>query len=342
MFMLENNMKIGIRRTGITQLVLTSLCMALCSVKLCAQHYPAGSEGIKGATMPPPGLYFEDYNSFYFYDKVQGFPAQGRSGPEQFSYTQTPRLTWITPWHILDTDFGAAVRIPFVERLYTHSVPYGPPISTTPFPTYNYKTVTDSQFGLSDIQVEPLILAWHLRRFDFVASYSLWIPTGDWNHNNYIFDNFGQGYWTHSIEFGATWYLDNKKTWAVSILNHYDINTAQYSGLYYEPTPSGVASLDTTLGDIYTLEWAVSKTIVKGIDVGVTGYYQQQVTDTEGPTFNGPTWKKEKIHVAGIGPEIRGTYAKWGLSGSLRYAYEFSAMDHPQGNLITLTITKSF
>ena len=319
---------------------------ATATFQLHAQHYPAGSEGIKCATMPPSGFYIDDYNSFYFYNKVPGFGGQGQSGFEQFSYTQTPRLMWITPWHILATDFGAAVRIPLVERLYTHSIPYGPPISTFPFPTYNHKTVTDSQFGLSDIQVEPLILAWHLKRFDFVTSYSLWIPTGDWNHNNYIFDNFGQGYWTHSIEFGMTWYLDSEKTWAISLLNHYDINTKQYSTLVNVPVspshPLGIASEDTTLGDIYTLEWAVSKTIAKGVDVGVTGYYQQQVTDTEGPTLNGPTWKNEKIHVAGIGPEIKGEYTKWGLSGSLRYAYEFSAMDHPQGHLITLTVTKSF
>jgi hypothetical protein len=103
-----------------------------------------------------------------------------------------------------------------------------------------------------------------------------------------------------------------------------------------------IVSRDTTLGNIYTLEWAVSKTIVKGVDVGLTGYYQQQVTSTEGPTSNGPTWQDERIHVAGIGPEISANYAKWGLSASLRYDYEFSAMDHPQGNLINFTVTKSF
>ena len=70
--------------------------------------------------------------------------------------------------------------------------------------------------------------------------------------------------------------------------------------------------------------------ISNALDVGISGYYQQQVTDTEGPAPNGPTYKNEHIHVAGIGPEIKGAYAKWGLSGSLRYAYEFSAMDHPK------------
>ena len=313
--------------------------------QLHAQHYPAGSEGIKSATMPPPGFYLADYNSFYFYNKVPGFDRQEQKGFEQFSYTQSPRLLWFTALTWLDADYGAALRIPFSYQQFTHNSggSSGFPGSPPPSPV---KKVTDSHFGIADIQVEPLILAWHLKRFDFVAGYSFWIPTGDWDHSNYIFYNLGQGYWTHSIEFGMTWYLDSEKTWAVSVLNHYDINTKQYSTLVVVPVspshPFGIASEDTTLGDIYTLEWAVSKTILKGVDVGITGYYQQQVTDTEGPTFNGPTWKNERIHVAGIGPEIKGEYAKWGLSGSLRYAYEFFAMDHPQGNLITLTITKSF
>jgi hypothetical protein len=145
---------------------------------------------------------------------------------------------------------------------------------------------------------------------------------------------------------GMTWYIDADKTWALSLLNHYDINTAQYSSLVNVPVspshPSGTASQDTTLGNIYTLEWAISKTVMDGLDVGITGYYQQQVTDTSGPAPNGPTYRNEKIHIAGIGPEIRAECAKWRISGSLRYAYEFSAMDHPQGHLITLTLTKSF
>jgi len=324
-----------------TAVIFSSLIM-----ELHAQHYPAGNEGIKCATMPAAGFYVEDYNSFYFYDIVPGFGGQAQKGFEQFSYTQTPRLIWMTPWQILETDLGAAVRIPLVERSYTHSVPYGPPISPSPFPTYNYKTVTDSQFGLSDIQIEPIILGWHLKHFDFAAGYSLWIPTGDWNHGNYIFDNLGQGYWTHSIEFGATWYLDNKKTWALALLNHYDLNTKQYSTLVIVPVspahPLGEASEDTALGDIDTLEWGISKTVTKGCDMGITGYYQQQVTATTGPELNGPTWSNERIHVAGIGPEIKVASEKWGLSGSLRYAYEFSAMDHPQGNLVNLTLVKSF
>ncbi len=306
---------------------------------LHAQHYPVGSEGIKAGSMPSPGFYAEDQNLFYFYNKVPGFGGQLQKGFEQFSYTQTPRLIWMTPWKVLDADFGMAARIPFAYQEYTHNAPFPPPAGSL-------RKVTEAQFGLSDIQIEPLILSWHLKRFDIVSGYSFWAPTGDYPGGEFnqntgnVFYTLGKGYWTHMFTLGATWYLDDERAWTVSLLNHYEINMAQYSGLYNEP--GGVESLGTTLGNIYTLEWAVAKTVAEGVNIGISGYYQQQVTDTQGPTPNGPTYQNEKVHVAGIGPEIDANCPKWGLSGALRYDYEFSAMDHPQGHLITLTITKSF
>ena len=196
--------------------------------------------------------------------------------------------------------------------------------------------------GLADIQVEPVLLSWHLKRFDISTGYSFWAPTGDYDKNRLYFDNIGAGYWTHSVRLGITWYPDSEKTWAISLLNHYDFNTEQYRTVIADSSaPFGLGSIGTTLGNIYTLEWSVSKKI-SNVNVGVTGYYQQQVTDTEGPAPNGPTYKNERIHVAGIGPEINVSSVKWGLNGSLRYAYEFSAMDHPQGHLISLNLTKSF
>ena len=32
-------------------------------------HYVPGIEGIKGASLPPPGFYFRDYNVFYVADR---------------------------------------------------------------------------------------------------------------------------------------------------------------------------------------------------------------------------------------------------------------------------------
>ena len=42
-------------------------------VPIVGGHYPAGAEGIKGASLPPPGVYFRDYNIGYFALKRSAF-----------------------------------------------------------------------------------------------------------------------------------------------------------------------------------------------------------------------------------------------------------------------------
>ena len=43
-------------------------------------HYVPGVEGIKGASLPPPGVYFRDYNYFYSADQVND-PSGNKIGP---------------------------------------------------------------------------------------------------------------------------------------------------------------------------------------------------------------------------------------------------------------------
>jgi hypothetical protein len=317
------------------------------TLRLHAQHYPVGSKGIKAGSLPAPGFTVEDDNSFYFFDRISGFDGQ-LNHLNGFNYVQTPRLTWMTHLSFLNTDIGAGIRVPFAYKQVTLKVPFG-----IAGPLYGSPSTlgTKRQSGLGDIEVQPILLAWHLKHFDFSTGYSFWAPTGDYDRTQFFEENIGTGYWTHSFMVGFTWYPDSEKTWAVSLLNHFDINTEQPStraGVTSTfPTRNGpvpaffLAPASTTLGDIYTLEWAVSKSI-KDVDVGLTGYYQQQVTDTLGPTLNGPTWGDEMVHVAAIGPEIQYNCERWGMSASLRYDYEFSAMDHTRGNLINLTVSKSF
>ena len=75
-------------------------------------HYPAGVEGIKGASLPPPGVYFRDYNWIYFSDDF-------KDGPPAFAFdlfanVQAPRLIWITGQKVLGGYYGMDVIVPFV------------------------------------------------------------------------------------------------------------------------------------------------------------------------------------------------------------------------------------
>ena len=266
-----------------------------------AAHYPAGAEGIKGASLPPPGLYFRDYNFFYSADRFN-------DGPPNFkmvAYVNAPRLIWMTDLQILGANYGMDVIVPFGYMNYR--LPNG----------------WNEYSGLGDVEFEPLLLSWHLTQFDFSAGYAVWAPTGHFSTSRP--DMFIQGFWSHMLTLGGTWYADKEKTWAFSLLNRYEICHQQQ---------------DTEInpGQVYTLEWGFSKALNKTTDVGLIGYYQQQTTEDTGARKASDKLDSK----VGIGPEVSVVWPDLGLITSLRYAYEFGARERPEGHLVSLTLTKRF
>jgi hypothetical protein len=277
------------------------------TVPIVAAHYPAGVEGIKGASLPPAGFYFRDYNIGYY-------AVQYNDGPPEFkmnSYVNAPRLIWMTDAKILGADYGMDILYTFGNMDWQYTGPGG-------------KKVQDNYFGGGDIQIEPLLLSWHAKSADFAAGYAFWAPTGNYSPTRP--DMFIQGFWSHMITLGGTFYFDEQKTLALSLLNRYEFCQKQ------EET-------DINPGQVYTVDFGLSKTIGKTLDVGLIGYWQQQTTlDTGGnATYQGSNLKDSKI---GLGPEISVAFPSQALTISLRYAYEFQAHDRPSGNFMTLTLTK--
>jgi hypothetical protein len=277
-------------------------------------HYPSGAEGIKGASLPPPGIYLRDYNLFYWGDEFPG-------GPPNFdvsAYAQVPRVIWMSDFKFLGANLGMDLLVPF----YYAEVKYDTPA----------RRVSDSTFAMGDLQFEPLLMAWHTKQFDLAAGYAFWAPSGDYNKDGTRPSRvLPKGYWSHMLTAGATWYPDTEKTWAVSVLNRYEFHMEH-------------PDWDYTAGNTYTVEWGVSKTFRKTIDVGVVGYCQTQVTDACGSqnAYGGPASADENDSVFGIGPEISLFCPKVGLFTSLRYAREFAAHDRPEANTFVLTLTKRF
>ena len=73
-------------------------------------HYPPGVEGIKGPSLPPPGIYLRDYNLFY---TANDYPGSGLNDFEALVYVNAPRLIYMT-----------AKRIPGANCAITFSVPF--------------------------------------------------------------------------------------------------------------------------------------------------------------------------------------------------------------------------
>ncbi len=265
---------------------------------IVAAHYPVGAEGLKGASLPPPGFYLRDYNFFYTANR---FEDLGRSF-DIFGYINAPRLIWMSDLNVLGGTYGMDVIVPFA------------------YLDWKVGGASKSYFGIGDIQLEPLLLSWHFKQLDLAAGYAVWAPTGDFSPNRP--DLVSKGFWSHMLTLGGTWYPDEQKSWALSLLNRYEFCHEQ-------------ETTHTDPGQVYTLEAGLSKTVSKGLDMGVIGYYQQQVTEDSGPR----AWGTLDLKI-GVGPEISGFCPKLGMFASLRYAYEFGAKERPEGHLFTLTLTK--
>ena len=263
-------------------------------------HYVPGVEGIKAASLPPPGWYVRDYNVAYYATRVNDMSGNNASPPnfEAFTYANVPRVIWITDTKFLGGYVGMDALLPLLYQ-------------DLKVPGYDHGTL-----GIGDFFAEGT-LSWHPKQFDFATAVGVWTPTGDSGTPT----RAGSGYWTPMLTAGATWYIDQDKTWAVSALNRYEFNTEQ-------------RDTHVTPGQAYTLEWGVSKTVAKVIDLGAVSYYQQQVTSNSGAPAS------SRNRVAAAGPEINVVFPKQMLFISFRYDYEFMAENRAQGHTFALTLTK--
>ncbi len=278
------------------------LALPLLSLAQPSAHYVPGVEGIKGATLPPPGVYVRDYNVAYYSGQLNNPNGDeiGGLNTRAFVYANVPRVIWITPYQVLGGNIGVDALVPLA---YT---------------SLRVGGFDDHTFGVGDAFAEG---TWsrHWKQVDVSAAYGAWAPTGSSSSPGHNPTHAGLGYWTHMFTAGATFYPDAAKQWSVSALSRYEINM-EHEGF--------------TAGQAYTLEWGLSRAIIPTIDAGLAGYYQQQVTSNN----NGSPLNR----ASGVGPEISAFIPKCALGVSLRYAYEFMAENRLEGHTVALTFTKRF
>ena len=207
-------------------------------------------------------------------------------------------------------------------------------------PGFNYQY---DQYEVHDLEISPLLLGWHRQHFDLAAGYAFWVPTDGNSFNGAGNNQFNPSayappaqyhWWEHMITLGGIWYLDAGHKWAVSDLNHYEINQSFDS-------PIGT----TKCGQLFTTEWGISRTAGKYFTLGVIGNYSRQITATRNVndlyayTFYSP----QDVE---IGPEVKVTVPKYDFSASLRYLRELNNPNGSTGsfdlNVIALTLSKRF
>jgi len=274
-------------------------------------HYVAGVEGIKAASLPPPGVYFRWYNVFYGADKLMD--KSGDELPVNFDvsvYAMVNRLIWITDKKFLGGNFGMDLLIPFVRT----DLKIGAPMN-----------VDDQQFGVGDLYLEPFVLSWHGPRYDAAVGVSFFLPTGQYSKTEPA--SAGQDFTTTMLTFGYTFYLDPAKAWSLSVLGRYEINGEK-------------GETKVKPGHDLVLEWGLAKNVAKVWDIGLSGYYVGQLTDDSGATALWDTSVHDRVFA--IGPEVSAFIMPAKMFLSVRSVWETGAKDRSQGHSTCITLTKIF
>ncbi len=274
-------------------------------------HYVNGVEGIKAASVPPPGYYLKIYNVFYAADEM--LDNEGTAAPIDFDvkvYALVNRFIWVTNKKLLGGNYGFDVVVPLV---YTDL-------------SIGALDLQDDAFGLGDINIEPLLIAWHGPKYDAAFGVSFYLPTGSYEATEPA--SPGKGFWTGMLTAGYTQFLDPKKLWSLSVLPRFEFHGEK-------------EGVDITAGSDFHFEWGIGKTVPRNWiwDFGVSGYCHWQVTDDSGNDVD-PLTKSVHDRVFAIGPEIDVVIPQSKLILNLRGQLEFNGIDRSKGNVINLTIIK--
>lgn len=295
-------------KKALSSVVFLGLVLACSSLMAGSGHYTSGVEGIRAATVPPPGgsgFYGKLYNAYYSAGELRD--NQGKKVPGNFDvdvFVQAYRFIYSSDIEVLGGNLLFDILIPV---MYTDISLSG--------------AFSDSRGGLGDIFVEPVFIGWHGDRWDALAAFGVYVPTGRFDANRPA--SPGSGFWTYLFSLGGTVYFDQEKTWSLSALARYQIHTKQ-------------DETDITSGDHFSFEWGLGKNI-NGLDLGLAGYCHWQVSDDKGP---GSTDERERAFAAG--PEIAYTFDSIGLSLNLRSLWEFENKNKSQGNITVLNLTYAF
>jgi len=287
------------------------MAAAVATMSLSAQaggHYVAGVEAIQAASVPPPGTYYLGYLVDY---NIEHLKAPGTSNDIPGSNTGTVvalanRAVWITPYKFLGADYGMETIIPVLSTSMTFNTP----------------GISESQSGIGDIYVGPLVLGWHGGSWDAVAAAGIWLDSGASKGPAAP----GKGYKSTMVTGGATYYFDADKKISGSALLRYETNTQNAAGI--------------TPGNQVTLEWGFAK-MMQTVQVGVVGYDQVQVTNDSGV---GASTSNSSRHA--IGAEVVLPIMSAGVilkaAAYKEYRSDGGTGAEPIGNMLRFTFVKAF
>lgn len=292
---------------------IVSLFVVFCMAPVFAYHYPEGLVSPYEATMLDNGFNYSIYNQFYNANTFKD--ANGNTSnlfDHQFSYQMINKLYYLSNFKLLGANLGFGGWLP----VSFNSINSG-------------FSASGSQFGIGDIYLEPLMAVWKGDNWNVLFNSGVFLSTGIFQPSR--LEATGEGYVTGVFGLGGNVFLDDAKTWNVSAITRYRLNSAQQD-------------TNITYGDSIGLEAEISKSFAickkDYLSVGVLGYGHQQVNSDRG---SGVLWdSNDRQNLYGVGPVTRYTFYDYGVTVGAKGVAELGATNHTQGFMGTLFVSKTF
>jgi hypothetical protein len=265
-----------------------------------------GSAGIDAGVQPPPG--WAIVSQTLHYDASEIRDRQGNVAP-------------IAGLNIDAT--GTALGVSYTSK------PKGAPYLTfaAGLPLANIHISSDdpaaslSGYGFSDLFVQPIKLGWKERRFDVVAAYVVYAPTGRFEPRGL---GPGRGYWTNQLSLGGALFADSTRANRLSALASYELNGRK-------------RGIDIRRGDMFQIQGGAGVTVQKLATIGLAGFALWQVTPDRGADIPA-TLRGGRTRVFGLGPELDVLIPKWTTRVALRVERELGVTSRPRGTVFALSV----
>jgi hypothetical protein len=292
--------------------LLTGTIADTAQAQLSTQHLK-GVVGLKSGTQPPPHVYFiAPLVYLYRTDDVKN--ADGDRLPIDADITigaVAGGVNVVTTARLFGGTYGFQLLFP----VGVNNRLQGTEIDANP------------GGGLSDSFLAPIILGWHLKRADVLASYGIFMPTG--RYADGARDNTGFGMWGHEVAVGTTVYLNEARQYHAATLASFDFQTTKEGS-------------ETRVGNTMILEGGVGADFLHGgLTTGLAYYSAFKLSDDRLEGF-ADQLVRGKNKVFALGPEVSMALAWNGMVYGVvkaNYQWELYARTATQGRTFTLLAT---
>src|SRR5260370_11990433 len=244
----------------VTLRLLTAICIiALPALSQVRGVYPLGMSATNSGVTPEAGISYVNQFLFYSRDQARGPNGEVLATGQNSVMMDMNSLVWVSNRKIDFLGgplFSMSATIPIANNSLSSDIEGG----------------ISGGGGLADSYYQPFILGWRKKRADLRAVYGFLAPSGRFHVDES--NNVGSGYWTHAFSSGQTFYLNANRTTAISAFQMYEIHTTQQGTQVH---PGDTQNLDYSLTHLMSLQRDL------GLQVGLVGYEQWQLTDKTGP-----------------------------------------------------------